>query len=103
MAALIDAGCRSSCEALALLLRAMGAHLYGERTGGSSGAPLSIELPKSRARVTVPAWAMFDPAGNAIEGRGVAPDDEIAPTRADLVARRDPVLARALEYVTVGR
>jgi C-terminal processing protease CtpA/Prc len=98
IAVLIDAGCRSSCESLALLLRAAGARLFGERTGGSSGAPLTIELPKSRARVTIPAWAMFDPGGQPIEGRGVAPDEEIAPSRADLVAHRDSALERATAF-----
>ena len=103
MAVLIDAGCRSSCESLAMLLRAGGARLFGERTGGSSGAPLSIVMPKSGARVTVPAWAMFDLAGNPIEGRGVLPDDEVAATRADVTARRDPVLDRAAAWVSAAR
>jgi C-terminal processing protease CtpA/Prc len=98
MAVLIDAGCRSSCEALALLLRAAGARLFGERTGGSSGAPVPVTLPKSGARVTVPAWAMFDLSGNPIEGRGVIPDEEVAPTRADVAAHKDPVLERALSW-----
>ena len=102
MAVLIDAGCRSSCEALALLLRAMGARLLGERTGGSSGAPLPVLLPRSGSRVTVPAWAMFDLDGRPIEGIGVAPDEEIIPTRAEVTARRDRALERALAYTTGG-
>lgn len=93
---LIDAGCRSSCEALALLLRAMGARLVGERTGGSSGAPFTFTLPRSGARVTVSAWAMFDREGRPIEGLGVAPDETFAPTIADISAGRDTALERAL-------
>jgi C-terminal processing protease CtpA/Prc len=102
MAVVTDAGCRSSCEALAMLLRAAGARLFGERTGGSSGAPLPVVLPKSGARVTVPAWAMFDLSGNPIEGRGVTPDEEVAPTRADIAAKRDPALDRAVSWASVA-
>src|SRR5262249_7812534 len=99
LAVLTDAGCRSSCESLVMLLRALGARGFGERTGGSSGAPLTLTLPKSGARVTVPAWAMFDLAGNPIEGRGVAPDEEATATRTDVVTRQDPVLQKALDWV----
>src|SRR5262249_50450833 len=95
-----DAGCRSSCEALAMLLRAAGGRLFGERTGGSSGAPVSALMPKSGARVTVPAWEMFDPAGNPIEGRGIMPDETLAPTRADVSAHQDPVLDRAAAWAS---
>lgn len=99
IAVVIDAGCRSSCESLALLLRAVGARLYGERTGGSGGAPITIELPSSNAHVGIPARASFDTAGTPIEGVGVAPDEPVAPTRADLAAGRDAALERALAYV----
>jgi C-terminal processing protease CtpA/Prc len=94
---LIDAGCRSSCESLTLLLHALGAKLVGEATGGSSGAPITVPLSPSGAKVTIPAWAMFDLQGLPIEGRGVAPDEEIRWTREDLVSGKDPVLARGLE------
>src|SRR5262249_6534502 len=43
LAAIVDAGCRSSCEGLALLLRGAGARLFGDRTGGASGAPITVE------------------------------------------------------------
>jgi len=99
IAVLIDAGCRSSCESLALLLRALGARLYGERTGGAGGAPITIELPSSKAHVGIPARASFDTAGTPIEGVGIGPDEPIAPTRTDLAAGRDVVLERALAYV----
>ncbi|HEX4418317.1 MAG TPA: S41 family peptidase, partial [Kofleriaceae bacterium] len=96
IAVVIDTGCRSSCESLALLLRAIGARLYGERTGGAGGAPITIELPSSKAHVGIPARASFDTAGTPIEGVGVAPDESVAPTRAELAAGRDVALERAL-------
>jgi C-terminal processing protease CtpA/Prc len=93
---LVDAGCRSSCEALALPMRAMDVPLVGERTGGSSGAPFTVTLPHSGARVTISGWAMSDAKGDPIEGRGIAPDETVLWTRADIIERRDPVLARAI-------
>ncbi|HKA91266.1 MAG TPA: S41 family peptidase, partial [Haliangiales bacterium] len=99
IAVLIDAGCRSSCEQLALLLRAGGARLFGETTGGSSGAPIEVHLPQSGAWVEIPAWALVDPSGDPVEGHGVVPDEAVAPTRADVAAGRDPVRARALAWV----
>lgn len=96
LAVVIDAGCRSSCETLALLLHEAGGRLIGERTGGASGAPVTVELPMSKATVTLPARAMYDPHGEPIEGHGVAPDDEVTDDRAAIAAGRD----RALEAAT---
>jgi carboxyl-terminal processing protease len=99
IAVVIDVGCRSSCETLALLMRGAGARLYGERTGGASGAPIKVTLPKSGATVDIPARAMFDAKGTPIEGNGVDPDEPVAETRADLIAHRDPALAAAIDHV----
>jgi carboxyl-terminal processing protease len=99
LAVVIDAGCRSSCESMALLLRAMGARLFGERTGGAGGAPVMVPLPRSGSRVAIPARAAFDPSGAPIEGRGVGPDEHVTPTRADLAAGRDVALERAIDHV----
>ena len=99
IAAIIDEGCRSSCESLALLLHAAGARLIGQQTGGASGAPITFTLPHSNATVTIPARAMFDLAGTPLEGRGVIPDEVVDYTLADITARRDPQLAAGLAYV----
>jgi len=103
LAVLIDAGCRSSCETLALLLHEAGGRLIGERTGGASGAPITIELPSSKATVTIPARAMYDPQGAPIEGRGVAPDDEVADDRAAITARRDRAREAAEAWACQGQ
>ncbi|MBL9013324.1 MAG: PDZ domain-containing protein [Myxococcales bacterium] len=100
IAVIIDAGCMSSCETLALLLRASGARIFGSRTAGSGGAPVSITFARSGARLSIPARAAFDLGGEPIEGRGVTPDEPIAATRADIIARRDAVLERAIDWVT---
>ena len=99
IAVLIDAGCRSSCESLALLMRTLGARLIGETTGGSGGAPITFTMPKSNARVRVPARASFDLSGTPVEGTGVKPDDTVTRTRADVASRRDVALEHALDHV----
>jgi C-terminal processing protease CtpA/Prc len=57
---------------------------------------VTVVLPKSGARVAIPARASFDMAGAPIEGRGVSPDVPVAPTRADVIAHRDVSLETAL-------
>jgi len=100
IAVVIDAGCRSSCETLALLLRALGARLFGATTGGSSGAPITFTMPWSKAQVTIPVWELFDLDGHPVEGRGVAPDEPVEPTAADLIEGRDRPLELAVEWAS---
>lgn len=92
---LIDAGCNSSCESLALLFRALGAHLWGESTAGSSGGPIHVELPHSGAELSVPVWSLEDPQGRPLEGRGVVPDGLLTPGWHDIHSRSDRVLIEA--------
>jgi carboxyl-terminal processing protease len=95
--ALVDIGCRSSCETLAAGLKATGrATLVGERTAGTSGAPIRVRLPHSGARVGIPTWSMVTPEGRPIEGLGITPHEEVKLTRAGVRAGVDPQRARAL-------
>lgn len=98
IAAVIDAGCRSSCETLALVLREAGGRLIGERTGGASGAPVTVVLPSSHATVTIPARAMYDLRGAPIEGHGVAPDDQVSDERAAIASGHDRAFDAALAW-----
>ncbi len=41
-------------------------------------------------------------SGERIEGRGVVPDQVVEPTRADLLAGRDPILEAALDWIVKG-
>src|SRR5262249_59348825 len=98
-AVLIAAGGRGWGEQPALLPGGGGARLFGETTGGSSGAPIEVHLPQSGAWVEIPAWALVDPSGDPVEGHGVVPAEAVAPTRADVAAGRDPMRAPALAWV----
>jgi carboxyl-terminal processing protease len=95
--ALVDLGCRSSCESLAAGLKATGrATLVGERTAGTSGAPIRVRLPHSGARVGIPTWSMMTPEGRPIEGLGISPHEEVPLTRAAVRAGVDAQRARGL-------
>ncbi|HEY3354729.1 MAG TPA: S41 family peptidase [Polyangia bacterium] len=100
VAALVDIGCRSACETLAAGLKSTGlATLVGERTAGTSGAPIKVKLPHSGARVGVPTWSSTTREGQPIEGVGVSPDVVVPVARADVAASADPQRRRALAIV----
>ncbi|OGR65855.1 MAG: hypothetical protein A2X31_00715 [Elusimicrobia bacterium GWB2_63_22] len=74
VAMLIDGGCVSSCEGSAVMFKFSGiARLYGETTMGSSGYPVTIQLPHSSGAVRIPTWIQIQPDGNPIEDHGVEP------------------------------
>ena len=69
--------------------------LIGEATGGSTGQPLSFDLPGGgSARVC--AKRDTYPDGREFVGKGIEPQITVAPTIEDIRAGRDPVLQRAL-------
>jgi len=74
------------------------ATLVGERTAGTTGQPLMIELPGiCRARICTKRDTY--PDGREFVGVGVMPDVEIHPTQADVVAGNDPVLNKGIELL----
>lgn len=69
--------------------------IVGEASGGSSGQPLSFELPGGgMARICVKRDAYQD--GREFVGKGVMPHIEARPTLQSVRAGEDPVLAAAL-------
>lgn len=94
VAVLTDAGCISSCETLTLLLRALGARVFGARTAGSSGGPIQVRLPHSGAALGVPAWSVEDLQGRPLEGLGVDPDERVE-AEPEHVARGEDTAAHA--------
>lgn len=72
--------------------------LVGQRTGGSTGMPMSFDLPGGgSARICV-KWDSY-PDGREFVGKGISPDVEVAPSVADIRHGRDPVIARAAELL----
>jgi C-terminal processing protease CtpA/Prc len=102
IAVVVDAGCVSTCEIETAALRAdLGALIVGEVTGGSSGAPIEIELPASHAKVALPTWNLVAADGKPIESDGVVPDVEVVATPDGLAAGRDEPLAVAIDRVKI--
>ena len=104
----VRGGARGAAEALAKADALYGEGKYAEaapayreaiRFQPVSGAPVMITLKRSGARVRIPARASYDLTGQPIEGNGVTPDEVINPTRADITARRDVALERAVAFV----
>jgi C-terminal processing protease CtpA/Prc len=100
--AVVDAQSASAAEVLAYLLqmRKRGT-VVGDRTAGavmeSRGHSHSIGnevVALYYTAVTVADLVFAD--GTRLEGRGVIPDEIVLPSGADLAARRDPALARAI-------
>lgn len=87
----------SAAEDFLVILKAFGrARLVGERTGGSTGQPLSIEgLPAGGTARVCTKRDMF-PDGTEFVGVGVIPDVEVRLTVADIAAGRDVVFEQGL-------
>jgi len=70
----------------------------GERSFGSTGQPYIFDLGGGfSARVCTKKDTY--PDGSAFVGVGVKPDIEVAPTVKDFIDQKDPVLAKALDYL----
>lgn len=97
VAVIVDAACASTCEVVAAALRAdLHAFVIGETTGGSSGAPVTIQLPVSRASVSIPTWNLISAEGQPIEDVGVVPDLALDPTPESLAKGQDLLLDTAI-------
>lgn len=102
---LVDSRSASASEILARAMQLAGRGIVlGDRTAGAvmgsqwrSFAIGAETMVFYGVAVTVADFVMSD--GGRLEGVGVQPDTLILPTGADLAARRDPVLARALTIV----
>lgn len=69
--------------------------VVGQRTLGSTGQPLHLELPGGGGARICTKWDTY-PDGREFVGIGCIPDVEIIPTRADIAAGRDAVLEKAV-------
>jgi carboxyl-terminal processing protease len=100
VAVIVDAACASTCEVMTAALRAdLHAIIVGDTTGGSSGGPVSIELPSSHADVGIPTWVLTSAEGQPIEDVGVVPDVAVDATPEALRAGVDLPLKTAIDKV----
>ena len=72
--------------------------ILGAPTCGTSGTPLLKGLYCGTLRVCSVGYTLRD--GTAFLGRGIQPDIRVEPSGEELLNQRDPVLQRALKYLT---
>ncbi|MGD1019310.1 MAG: S41 family peptidase [Verrucomicrobiia bacterium] len=89
----------SAAEDFVVVLQAsQRATVVGERTGGSTGQPLTIDLPGG-AKAQVCTKHNTYPDGREFVGVGVIPDVEVHPSAVDIATDRDVVLDKAIQVV----
>lgn len=98
---LIDGGSASASEILAGALQDTNiATLIGTKSFGKGSVQTLMDLDGGSLKVTVARW--ITPEGHWIMGNGITPDIEVPFTNADASAKRDPQMARAIEFLTTG-
>ncbi|MBU6388480.1 S41 family peptidase [Patescibacteria group bacterium] len=99
---LIDAGSASASEILAGALQdSHAATLIGTKSFGKGSVQTLIDIDGGSLKVTVARW--ITPAGHWIMGNGVTPDITVSYTAADAAAKKDPQMARAIQFLTTGK
>lgn len=99
LAILVDGVTASTAEMFAGGLQDLGrARVFGQPTAGAALPSMIERLPNGDGF----QYAIADyvtAKGRRLEGAGVTPDEEIVPTREQLLAGRDPVLAAAIRWI----
>jgi carboxyl-terminal processing protease len=99
LAVLVDGSSASTSEILAAGLKDLGrARIFGERTAAAALPSLIEKLPNGDGFQYAIANYISE-GGKPLEGIGVTPDVEVAPTRQALLAGHDPALDAALEWI----
>ncbi len=97
---LMDKGSASASEILAGALRDdRGVQLIGDQSFGKGSVQEVVNLQdgKSFLKITIAHW--LTPKGNSIANVGLTPDVKVDVTDADIAAKNDPQLAKALEII----
>jgi len=103
VAVLVDGSSASTSEILAGGLKDLGrARIFGERTAAAALPSLIEKLPNGDGFQYAIANYISE-GGKPLEGIGVAPDVEAAPTRRALLAGHDRALDAALEWIAKQR
>jgi len=99
VAVLIDECSISSAEIMSGGMQDKGlARLFGTTTAGLALPSTVVKLPNGD-RLQYAFATYTSASGKVLEGVGVIPDEQIAPGQQELKENRDPVLARAVEWI----
>lgn len=99
MVVLIDKGSASASEILSAALKDYKrATLIGVTTYGK-GSVQNVHTLSDRSELRVTIAHFFSPLDHEINGVGISPDIEVKITDADVAAKRDPQLDRAVEFL----
>ncbi|MHB8660678.1 MAG: S41 family peptidase [Minisyncoccota bacterium] len=99
IAVLVDGGSASASEILAGALQdTHTATLIGTQSFGKGSVQTLINLDGGSLKITVARW--ITPAGHWIMGNGITPDIVVPFTEADAAAKKDPQMARAVQFLT---
>lgn len=99
---LVDGGSASASEILAGALQDnKAATIIGAQSFGKGSVQTLLDLDGGSLKVTVARW--ITPAGHWIMGNGITPDIIIPYTAADAAAKKDPQIARAVDFLTKGK
>lgn len=93
VAVLTNRGVFSAANDFTKYMRACGATIIGDRTGGGGGMPFSSELPNGWI-VRFSATPLYDADGNDIE-QGIEPDIKVSLTDDDFHRGHDTIIERA--------
>ena len=99
---LVDGGSASASEILAGSLQDNhAAEIIGAQSFGKGSVQQLINIGDGALKVTVARW--ITPAGHWIMGNGITPDIKVPYTQADADAKKDPQMARAVQFLTDGK
>ncbi|MBI3098993.1 MAG: hypothetical protein HYY93_12240 [Planctomycetes bacterium] len=99
VAILIDEMSASTSEIVAGGLQEAGrARVFGHRTSGAVLPSVVVKLPDG-GLLQYPTADFVTPKGVRLEGKGVAPDEEVWWTIKDCAAGRDPILDAAMKWI----
>jgi len=102
IAVLIDQGSASAAEILSWALQDHHfATLIGTRSFGKGSVQELINIDGGSLKVTVARW--LTPSGCSISDGGLTPEIKVGITRADIIARKDPQMARAVKFLLAGK
>lgn len=99
---LIDGGSASASEIFAGALQdTKRATIIGTKSFGKGSVQTLIDIDGGSLKVTVARWVT--PNGHWIMGNGVTPDIVVQVTRADIKAKNDLQMTRAIQFLTTGK